>query len=152
MSLAEVLFAMGLICAFMLAIVMVVIKGMDLNRRDAIITQSTMYCNEVLEQDARIAGDPRTFGNLVSLPLKGFLNQQEFIYSQAVTPYNTTLTLGPTSVVITEFKKVTVAIYYQDPAFNITTHPAPDPRRGNSGQVVQMSALYAKPNAAHSGP
>jgi hypothetical protein len=152
MSLAEVLFSIGLIGFFTVAVVAVIIKGMDLNRRDAMITQSTMYCNEILERDARLAADAASFPTLANItyavcPVSP--NEQVFIYSQEVFDYSANTTFPGSTVVFTKvYSKVNVQIYYPDPTSAVYT---PDLSRPNGGRVLQMCRIFAKPSSYRGG-
>lgn len=87
MSLAEVLFALAIFSMFTLVIVMVMAKGMRLNLRDEVLTATTMY-NEVMDQNARTAADPKLFDSLANRGLTFFPNQVDFIYRQGVLNYS----------------------------------------------------------------
>ena len=136
MSLAEVLLALAIISMFTLAIVLVMIRGMKLNLRDEVMTQTTMFCNEIMDQNARVAADPKLFDSLANRGLTFFPNQQDFIYAQSVVNYSA------------DMRKLTVAVYYQDPTASGV--PQPDPKRGQAGRVVQMSTLFVRPTEAAS--
>ena len=134
MSLAEVLFALAIFSTFTLVIVMVMVKGMRLNLRDEVLTATTMYCNEVMDQNARTAADPKLFDSLANRGLTFFPYQVDFIYGQSVVNYSA------------DMRKVTVAVYYQDP--NVSGVATPDPKRGQAGRIVKMSTLFVRPTEA----
>jgi type II secretory pathway pseudopilin PulG len=142
MSLAEVLLAMAILSMFTLAIATVIIRGMDLNRRDAEVYQTTMFCNELLEQAMYGASTPAGFDALPTYQDYTFLKfhtaaQSQYIYTESVN------SLAAVDGNIT-MKKVTVAIYAQTQTGPAAV-PAPDLSRSRNGKVVQMSTVVIKP-------
>lgn len=135
MSLAEVLLAMAILSMFMLAIVAVLIRGMDLSGRDALVTQTTMYCNQLIESESRRAADPATYATTQSIADTFVANETALLYGVDVTTY-------PAKQGAVEMKRISVVIYHQDPNSAV---PLPDVNRPGAGVIVKMSVLVAKP-------
>ena len=135
MSLAEVLIAMAILSMFMLAIVAVLIRGMDLSGRDALVTQTTMYCNQIVESKSRQAADPAGYPTLQSISDSSLPNETQILYGVDVTTY-------PAKAGSAEMKRISVVIYHQDPS---TAVSQTDASRPNGGRIVKMSVLVAKP-------
>jgi hypothetical protein len=142
MSLAEVLLAMAILSMFMLAIVAALIRGMDLSGRDEIVTQTTMYCNQIVESKSRMAADPLAYPAVQSSADDFLPGQKQFLYGVEVVSY-------PAKAGTVEMKRISVVIYYQDPSSAVTL---PDKNKPNAGRIVKMSVVAAKPTTYGSSP
>ena len=122
--------AMAILSIFTLAIVMVLSKGLAMDRRDAVVTQSTMFCNEVMDQCARAATDPTQFDHLPARGYTLFPDQQEYIYSVGVSDFADNI------------KRIRATVYAQDPLQSSAT---PDPNKPDGACLVRMSTLVSRP-------